>query len=109
MKNLGFNIISYGISIIIKSATDFELRNALEFYSRKFSELTFENDINLRDRLLKKAGLKFCNLTNKIIFNDIEKWKKVSLFERVKLKLPSTTNSLEATHGQLNAKVPRRR
>ncbi|KAK8896368.1 hypothetical protein M9Y10_014266 [Tritrichomonas musculus] len=41
------------------------------------------------------------------ISNEIE-WTKVSLLKRIPFKMPTTTNSLESTHGHLNKKMPRR-
>ncbi len=107
MVNLIFNFIAYGIGIIIKRCTQFEFNNSINFYSRPFSDIQNPGQIALRDRLLKKAGLKFVN--NRIIINDEDKWKRISLLERVNIKLPPTTNSLESTHGQLNKKTPRKK
>lgn len=36
----------------------------------------------------------------------LKNWKKLSILELLKMWIQSTTNSLEAIHGQLNAKKP---
>ena len=36
------------------------------------------------------------------------RWNQVSMKNRLKMRMPSTTNSLESTHGHLNKKTPRR-
>ena len=46
--------------------------------------------------------------TKKIEIVDMERWKTISMLERIKFKMPSTTNALESSHGHLNAIVPRR-
>ena len=37
-----------------------------------------------------------------------ERWESVALLFRVPLHMPSTSNSLESTHGHMNQKTPRR-
>ena len=39
---------------------------------------------------------------------DEDRWDEVSQLMRIKHKMPSTTNALEAFHGHLNDDVPRR-
>jgi hypothetical protein len=46
-------------------------------------------------RILAKCGLP-------------ERWKQVSMLERVPARMPPTTNSLESIHGHLNAQTSRR-
>ena len=38
---------------------------------------------------------------------DSERWKQVSMLSRIDFKMPSTTNTLESSHGHLNRKTPR--
>ena len=57
--------------------------------------------------MLFKVGLKFDK--NVLSIDNKEKWRKISLLERINHKMPSTTNSLESTHGHLNAGIPRRK
>lgn len=36
------------------------------------------------------------------------RWNQVSLYARIPLVMPLTTNSLESSHGNINENVPRR-
>lgn len=45
---------------------------------------------------------------NLILLENDELWKKVSMIERVSLKMQSTTSALEGLHGHLNSRIPRR-
>lgn len=67
---------------------------------RKYEEM--KNELN---NSLKKVGLCY---TDQIIYKNQERWNQVSLFSRIPTSMPSTTNSLEASHGHLNERVPRR-
>ena len=107
MVNLKLNPISFALNVILKCTTLFELNNAFIHYSKIFSEITDQNLITLRDKLLKKVGLIFTD--NTIIINDQKKWEKIALIERINLNMPSTTNSLESCHGHLNQKTKRRK
>lgn len=65
---------------------------ALIFYSGIFQYVSDEDDINLLNKALTNIGLSFENGTL-LITND-KRWKEVSLFERVSMQMPNTTNSL---------------
>lgn len=62
--------------------------------------------IILRDKALKKDGLKFDNKLMQI--DDEPLWKSVSMMNRIQSKMPSTTISLESFHRQINQQIPRR-
>ena len=55
-------------------------------------------------------ALEFVGLTynDKIDIKHSERWKHVSLFKRIPFAIPSTTNSLESSHGHINENVKRR-
>jgi hypothetical protein len=55
---------------------------------------------------LKKAELAF--IEEKIIIGDKRRWNAVSMWRRIALLMPSTTNSLEATHAHVNEAVSKR-
>lgn len=76
------------------------------FYSSIFAEVTDPGQVILRDKALKKVGLKFEK--DLIQIEDEELWKSVSMINRIQSKMPSTTNLLEAFHGQINQQTPRR-
>ena len=55
---------------------------------------------------LHRIGLQFED--GKISIFDMKQWKRISMIERAKIRMPSTTNSLEASHGHINGATPRR-
>ena len=105
LKSLTYNEFSYDISNILKCCSKEDLQNSFLTYSELFGCVIEPEKKILRDKILKKVGLIFED--NSIIIKDEKLWKKVSLFERMPFKMPSTTNSLESMHGQLNHNVPR--
>ncbi|KAK8892033.1 hypothetical protein M9Y10_029255 [Tritrichomonas musculus] len=107
LVNLKFNEFSYAIKNIIFCCTEFELQRSIEFYSNIFSKVTDPQKVNLRDQILKKVGLSF--IQNKIEITDPKRWQQVSLIQRKEYRMPSTTNSLESTHGHLNHEISRRK
>lgn len=107
MVNLKLNSISFALNTILKCTTNFEINNAFNHYSKIFSTITDPKLLKLRDQLLKKVGLSF--IDGEFYITNFTKWQKVALIERVKLIMPSTTNSLESCHGQLNQKTKRRK
>ena len=52
--------------------------------------------------------MKFCCIQKQIVFENESRWEEVSLLHRIKLKMFSTTNSLESSHGHLNKRTARR-
>lgn len=78
------------------------------FFAQKFTEICQANEeeyekVNLA---LEKVGLLF--IDNQIFIDDEKRWDEVSMVERCFYQMPSTTNTLEATHGHLNKRTPRR-
>ena len=65
-----------------------------------------QGQIRAINKTLSKAGMCIYNGISEIV--DESKWERVSMIKRIDARMPSTTNSLEATHGQLNACIPRR-
>lgn len=64
--------------------------------------------MDLIQKCLLTCGMHFNTETKKIEVCDEERWTSVSLIERVNFKMPTTTNSLESSHGHLNSTIPRR-
>lgn len=58
---------------------------------------------NLLKKLLEKVGMTF---SDTLVITDENRWKQVSLFERIQKVMPSTTNSLESSHGHINENIP---
>ena len=106
LVSLRFSAHSYAIGKILRCTTIFELNNALTTFSILFSKITDPDEMADLNKALGKVGLEFAdgslNLVNQRRFD------QVSMLSRVEYRMPSTTNSLESTHGHLNKKTPRR-
>jgi hypothetical protein len=75
----------------------------------RFAEALLPPHSPVARRLLKmlgKIGLSFD--MGRITIQDNQKWRSVSMMERVAVKLPSTSNRLESFHGHGNEATPRR-
>lgn len=59
LASIKYNQFSYAIGNIVKSSSPDDLENAFIFYSRMFTEVTEPAQKILRDKALKKDGLKF--------------------------------------------------
>ncbi len=103
--NLKFNEYAFAVENIVKCATQTEFDNAIIFYSELFSYTFDEQKIKKRDKALSKVGLVYKE--GFILIENDSLWEKVSVLKRIPYKLPTTTNSLESYHGQLNSKTPR--
>lgn len=98
----------YELRNIIKSATEFEYNNSINEFITEIKRILTENSGELSNinRSLKKIGFKYQN-NNLDIIND-EQWNMITMKNRVKYHMPTTTNSLESTHGHMNQRTPRR-
>lgn len=56
------------------------------------------------EQILAKIGLGYDYLKCIIEVQDVKKWNQRSMMHRIKYSMPTTTNSLERVHGQLNKK-----
>ena len=106
LVSLGSKPFSFQIGNIISCRSPFELKLLFERYATQFADIKDERLLKCLHKTLFKVGLQFEN--DVISINDEKKWSKISLLKRVEYKMPSTTNSLESTHGHLNEKIPRR-
>ena len=97
---------SYQLGNLISCCSEYEFEELRVLYSKVLCEIDDKETMKEIQSTLFKAGLNFNE--KEIIVIDASKWEKVSLLKRVDAKMPSTTNSLESTHGHLNAKLPRR-
>ena len=105
LNSLKYKEFSYQVGLLVKcaSVSDFEMcKSTLE---EEFSEINDQTKLAALNKTLGKVGLIFSE--NKITEIDSELWKKCSMLHRVSYRMPSTTNSLEATHGHLNKETPR--
>ena len=104
--SLKTNVFSHAICSIISCRSEFELEKLLGEYSKQFAVIEDEKEKNTLLDQLHKVGLTIN--ANQIIISDSKTWSRVSMIERVKTRMPSTTNALEATHGHLNESTQRR-
>ena len=104
--SLKCNCFSFQLGNLLSCSSQFEFEKLLSVYSEAIGYITDEETMKSIQKTLQKAGLCFSN--KEIIINDQKKWEKVSMLKRIEARMPSTTNSLEATHGHLNSLLPRR-
>ena len=97
---------SNAICEIITCRTELDLNRLFEYYSERFAEISDAKELKQLKIDLHKAGLGYEDGT--LIIADDAIWKRVSMIERIKTHMPSTTNALESTHGHLNESIPRR-
>ena len=97
---------SYQVGQLAACKCKKDLCKLLEEFAKDFSEVTEDNIKKQMNKALQKIGMQFEN--GVIMIKNENRWKKVSMLERSKMCMPSTTNTLEATHGHLNGKTPRR-
>ena len=106
------NSYKYEITVLVKCVSQFDFQNCCEVFSKSFKKRCDEdpNQFTIINRRLKKIGLTFIiqDDNGKIEIKNESKWEQMSMSRRVKYHMPSTTNSLEATHGHLNSITPRR-
>ena len=104
MKNYGY---FYEIQHILKCKSEYELDKQFKVFSQKFLEIcSKDNEEFLKINIsLQKIGLIFFD--GQISIENCERYEEVSMLERCKFRMPSTTNTLEAIHGHLNKRTPR--
>ena len=97
------------LSSLIKCTTQEEYDATLTYIIQQYEKIDWNNKklVSLLISLLKKAGLKYEHHTNMLKVVDKDPWDSIALIFRVQLKMPSTTNALEATHGHMNKATPR--
>lgn len=116
LVSLQKNIFSFQIGNIVKCRNQLDLDTCFCLYSDEFEKFLIDykeqhgekahDDMKKQlNIILEKVGLTF---SDKIEIAQKKRWKQVSLYEQIKKVMPSTTNSLESSHGHMNAEVPRR-
>ena len=98
----------YEIKEILKCTSEIDLNNSIQQFSQQFTTICLEcpDEIIKISKILSQIGLIFNG--DQITIENDDKWKKVSLLRRIPYHMPSTTNTLEAMHGHLNKRSPRR-
>ncbi len=109
LRSLKSTEFSQQVGAITSCRCMIDLNNLIDIYSKEFA--SFINDsvkMELIQKCLLTCGMRFNTENQKIEVCDEERWTSVSLIERVKFKMPTTTNALESSHGHLNKMVTRR-
>jgi hypothetical protein len=102
---LGRGPFAFEIGNLVRCRSQTDFNRTKELYENLFSSVAETNQSAL-DKALRKVGLAMRN--GVIIVENEERWHEVSMLERVETAMPTTTNSLESSHGHLNEKTPRR-
>ena len=106
LVSIKFNIISYPLGIFLRSVSENDMTYAQSFLYANLQNLQNPKMKAYARKLCQKIGIDFDDSGIKIV--DEQHLKSVSMHYRTEYRMPSTTNSLEATHGHLNKKTPRR-
>jgi hypothetical protein len=96
---------SLQVGNLVKCRSEMEFQTLKDVYQSEFSEIIGDARKEL-NQTLAKAGLGFNGF--EIVIIDHIKWDAVSMMQRVRTRMPSTTNALESTHGHLNEAISRR-
>lgn len=105
LVSLKYSQYSYVVGELLKCTSLLDHNNALTEFSNRFAKISDANELRELNNVLEKIGMNFAdgsiNLVNQ------KRWDQVSMLSRINFKMPSTTNSLESSHGHLNKKTPR--
>lgn len=105
LKSLKFNEFSYSVGILLKCVSETDYNQAKSNFIEEWKQIKDEKKIAKLNKVLNKVGLEFYK--KKIEGENSDLWRRCFMLHRCEFEMPSTTNSLEASHGHLNKKVPR--
>jgi hypothetical protein len=109
LVSLKLNVWSDEIGNLVRCRVLLDCQRLCTTYEIRFAEALLSPQSPVARQLLKmlgKVGLSFDMSRTPI--QDSQKWRSVSMMERVAVKLPSTSNGLESFHGHGNETTPRR-
>jgi hypothetical protein len=106
LHSLKMKTFSLAVANLVKCRNQVEFDSLRQLYEDEFRTVTNPSLQALLKRTLNKAGLDWAE--ERIVIKDETKWAAVSMWRRIDTRMPSTTNSLEATHGHLNEATSRR-
>lgn len=96
----------YEVSKLVSCRCSQDFQTLCGQFNSIFQKIVNQSDINALEETLNYVGLSFQN--KEIDFLNLDRWAEVSMIERSYKNMPSTTNSIESTHGHLNENTPRR-
>lgn len=108
LRSIKSSEFSHQIGSLVACKCKIDLDILLNTYEEEFSKFIDTPKMSEINRGLASCGLVFDKISKKIKINDTKTWDEVSQIERIKYKMPSTTNALESSHGHLNEKITRR-
>ena len=103
--SLKCKVFSFQLGKLLSCSSQIEFDSLRRLYSSALCFIDDHDTLKQIQSTLFKAGL--CFDSKEIIIVDDKKWEKVSMLKRIEARMPSTTNSLESTHGHINATIPR--
>jgi hypothetical protein len=106
LRSLKMKTFSLAVGNLVKCRTEDEFHSLRRLYEGQFRAVVDAAGLKLLKRTLNKAGRGWAE--GEIVIEDEVRWNVVSMWRRIPTRLPSTTNSLEATHGHLNEAISRR-
>ena len=106
LVSLKMNEPSFIIGHLLRAASEKDYTHAQEKLLETLLQTKDADKLSFYQNILSKVGLSFNGTSVDGYASD--RWHEVSILQRIALRMPTTTNSLESTHGHLNAKTPRR-
>jgi hypothetical protein len=106
LLSLKLKEFSLPVGNLVKCRSEGEFASLKVLYEAEFRAVSEARRSDLLRRTLRKAGLSFTG--SEIVIEDEARFNAVSMWRRIGTRMPSTTNSLEATHGHLNEQISRR-
>ena len=105
LVSLKTKCFSFQLGKLLSCCSLTEFNTLMDIYSQALRTIDNEKTMKEIQSVLFKAGLTFDG--REVVIVDEDKLNRVSMIKRVEARMPSTTNSLESSHGHLNSKLPR--
>ena len=105
LVSLKCNQFSYSVGVLLNCRSQKDYDEAKKTFTKEYKTINDSKKLKSLNKVLEKIGLHFDS--KQIIEKDTKRWKNVSMLHRSDYEMPSTTNTLEASHGHLNRKTPR--
>lgn len=105
LANLQKKKYGYEVSKLVSCRCSKDFESLSGHYNSIFENFN-SSELKTLENTLNYVGLTF--KSKEIDYIDLKRWNEVSMISRAKYSMPSTTNSIESTHGHLNENTPRR-
>lgn len=104
LANLNKKKYGFEVSRLVSCKCSKDFKILCDEFNRLFKDKSDSQKENF-DQTLNYVGLTFSS--NEISVMSPDRWEEVSIINRKKFRMPTTTNSLESVHGHLNEATPR--